>query len=64
MKLELRLTSWVELTCGIIHNSQKKLNKQVKLLLDARNLEGFECQAKEVVHHYKGSKELIILGPA
>lgn len=41
----------------------KRLNKQVKLLLDARNLEGFECQVKEFGHHYKGSKDLIILGP-
>lgn len=43
-----------------MYHGQEKLNWQ---LLDARHLKGLECQPKEIEHHYKGNKELIILSP-
>lgn len=47
MGFELR----VKLSGRIIDRGQEKLNWQVKLLLDARYLEGLQCQAEEVGHH-------------
>lgn len=47
MGFELR----VKLSGRIIDRGQEKLNWQVNLLLDARYLEGLQCQAEEVGHH-------------